>query len=494
MNFQPFEAITRDTLEAIQKAQTNGVLSTTGVFGYDLSGVVSLVPVVTPWYERVARKAAPEGSDSAVWRALLNVNNQQPNPFVGRDAAGNFVVVSEQDISQKYQPVRVSGEVTQDAMDFARNYADAKAIASIQTLMQWRIQDDRALIGGQNFALPTITAPTATAATTGGTIPTATIFYVKVAARSPYNFYWGGSGAISTVGNVAVGSSTSTNKVTATVTAVRGAVAYDWFTSTDNVTYYYNTTTTVNTAVFTATISAPNTVPNIPDLYGTAPVYATVVSDGDTSYSANSYNGLLATLSGSYSSSGPLVTYGTGGSTASGAIFTSLDGATMTGTAQGISELDTLNSAIYSSAQVSPTAYLCAPQQASDMASKVLATNAAVTYLQPESGRVGITGGASMGRYINRVTGDTIEIVPDPHMPPGTIVAVTERVPYPNSNIANTFEARTLREVSQFDYGPSLTAGGAGSGPRFLWDQSSIECFVNRAPVCSGVLSNIAAG
>lgn len=488
----PFEAITAETLEAIQKAQTNGVLSTTGVFGYDLSGVVSLVPVVTPWYERVARKSAPEGSDSAVWRALLNVNNQQPNPFVGRDAAGNFVVVSEQDVSAKYQPVRVSGEVTQDAMDFARNYADAKAIASIQTLMQWRIQDDRALLGGQNFALPTIGTPTVTSATTGGTIASGTILYVKVAARSPYNFYWGGSGIASAVGNVAVGSSTSTNKVTATVAAVRGAVAYDWWTSTNNSTYYYTTTTTVNTAVFTATLAAGASVPSIPDLYGTAPSDTPPVSD--TSYSANSYNGLLATLSGSYSSSGPLVTYGTGGSVASGATFTSLDGATMTATAQGISELDTLNSAIYSTAQVSPTAYLCAPQQASDMASKVLATNAAVTYLQPETGRVGITGGASMGRYINRVTGDTIEIVPDPHMPQGTIVAVTERVPYPNSNIANTFECRTLREVSQFDYGPSLTAGGAGSGPRFLWDQSSIESFVNRAPVTCGVLSNVAAG
>jgi len=488
----PFEAITAETLEAIQKAQTNGVLSTTGVFGYDLSGVVSLVPVVTPWYERVARKQAPEGSDSAVWRALLNVNNQQPNPFVGRDAAGNFVVVSEQDVSAKYQPVRVSGEVTQDAMDFARNYADAKAIASIQTLMQWRIQDDRALIGGQNFALPTIGALTLTTATTGGTIASGTTLYVKAAARSPYNFYWGGSGIASAAANTTVGTTTSTNTVTATLAAVRGAVAYDWWTSTDGTTYYYTTTTTVNTATFTATLSAANTVPSIPDLYGTAPSDTPPTSD--TSYSANSYNGLLATLAGSYSSTGPLVTYGTSLSTASGATFTSLDGATLTGTAQGITELDALNSSIYSTAQVSPTAYLCAPQQASDMASKVLATNAAVTYLQPESGRVGITGGASLGRYINRVTGDTIEIVPDPHMPQGTIVAITERVPYPNSNIAATFECRTLREVSQFDYGPSLTAGGAGSGPRYLWDQSSIESFINRAPVTCGVLSNVAAG
>ena len=485
---QPFEAISAETLEAIQKAQTNGVNISTGVFGYDLSGIVSLVPVVTPLYDRIPRKQGPVGSNAANWRALLNVNNQQPNPFSGRDGGGGLVVVSEQDVSQKYQPVRVSGKVTRDAVDFARNYADAKGIASVQTLMQWRIADKKTLFGGQAYPLPNIGTVTLTTATTGGSIHAATTFYVKAAARSALNYYWGGSSIASASATITTGAG-ATNSVTAVVPAVKGAVAYDWFTSVNNVAYFYAGTTTVNKNVFTSVLAAAATLPNIPDLYATPP--ANIPPAVDTSYSVDAYNVLLACTLGDYTPNAFITTPGT--AISSGATYISLDGASFTATSQGITELDDLNSAIYAQAQVSPTAYLVAPQQASDMASHILGTNQAVTYLQPEQGRVGITGGASLARYINRVTGDTIEIVPDPHQPPGTVVAVTERVPYPNSGIANTFEVRTLREVAQFDYGVPLSVGASG-GPAEVWDQSAIEALVHNAPVSCGVISNIAKG
>ena len=490
----PFEAISGETLDALQKALTSGVTSTTGVFGYRLDDVVSLVPVVTPFWERVPRKASPEGAQNAVWRAITNVNNQQPSPFVGLDAGGNFIKINEQDVYAPFLPVRVSGEVTRDAIDLARGYADPKVVASFQTLMQWRILDAKAmLVGGQNFALPTIAQPTVTAATTGGTIASGTTLYVQVAARSGYNFYWGGSGVASTAANVAVGTTTSTNKVTAVVAAVRGAVAYDWWTSTNGSTYYYATTTTVPTAVFTATLSAGASVPNIPQLYSTAPSNTPPASD--TSYSTNSYNSVLATLAGSYpSSAGNLVSYGTGGSTASGATWTDLGGLAFTATAQGIAELDQLNANIYNTAQLSPTVYVVSPQEATNIGSKILATNAAVTYLQPANGRTGIEGGGQVGSYVNRTTGDRIEILTDPNQPVGTLLALTERIPYPSSGIANTFEVSTLREVSEFPYAATLTPGGAGSGPRDLWSTDSLETFVNRAPVACGWISGIANG
>ena len=489
----PFEAISEETLGALQKALTTGVLSSTGVYGYRLDDVVSLVPVVTPFWERVPRKASPEGALNAVWRAITNVNNQQPSPFVGLDAGGNFIKINEQDVYAPFLPVRVSGEVTRDAIDLARGYADPKVVASFQTLMQWRILDAKALLaGGQNFALPTISAPTLTTATTGGTINTGTTLYVEVAARSGYNFYWGGSGVASASANIAVGAG-STNKVTAAVTAVRGAVAYDWYTSTNGSTWYYTTTTTVPTATFTAVLAAGASVPNIPQLYGTAP--SNTPPAADTSYSTNSYNSVLATLAGSYpSAAGNLVTYGTGGSTASGATWTDLGGLALTATAQGIAELDALNANIYNAAQLSPTVYVVSPQEATNIGSKILATNAAVTYLQPANGRTGIEGGGQVGSYVNRTTGDRIEILTDPNQPTGTLLALTERIPYPSSGIANTFEVSTLREVSEFPYAATLTPGGAGSGPRDLWSTDSLETVINRAPVACGWISGIANG
>lgn len=482
-----FNGITEETLEAVRKAQTAGVLGSTGIYGYDLSGIVSLVPVVTPWFERV-KSAQGDGATSANWRALVNVNNTQPNPFTGIDGGGSFVNISELDVLAKYMPVRLSGKVTQDAIALAKGYADAKAIAVTGTLMQWRIADNKALLGGQNFALPTIGATTLTAGTTGGTIGATKTVHVRVAARSPYNYYYGGSGLAST-DNTVVTSGGTTNTVTATVPAVRGAVAYDWFVAIGAGTVYYAGTTTVNKLVITAEPSAHASVPALPSL-NTAAI--TAVPGSDTSYSANAYNGLFATLAGDYGTNG-LVTYGSGA--ASGATFQSLDGAALTGSAQGITEIDNLLQSVWDVANVSPTALLMNAQCAKDIKAKVFGGGNAVTYLEPQgTGRAGAVAGGSVATYINGSAGGaSIEMIVDPHMPNGSIVAVTERVPYPNSGFANTFERRTLRDVAEFDYGVSLAAGANG-GPREEWDVSSLETFVNRAPVTCGVLSNIAAG
>lgn len=489
MNSSAVEELTRQTMEAIRKAQTAGVTVGTGIFGYDLSDVVSLVPVNTPLYDRFSRKPGSQGSKAATWRSMTNVNNAQPNPFVGVDAGGNFVQFAEQDVMALYQPVRVSGRVTDDSIDFAEQYEDTKALGITGTLMQWRILDNKSIIGGQNFALAAIGTPAVVTATTGGNIGQTIAVNVKVAARSPYNFYWGGSGIASAQGTATTPTDgLATHSATATVVAVKGAVAYDWY-----VAGFYYTTTTTNTVLITSVpVANAPAVPNIPDLFVTAP---TAVPVADTTGSANAYNGLIASTLGDYSVAGPIVTPGTG--TGSGAIWTTLNGALLTGTSQGITEIDNLLLQIFNSVQLSPTALVMNAQQANDIANRVLGTNQATTYLNPNpsNNRVGLTAGGSVAHYVNRASGgDIIDIVVDPHFPVGTVMAISERVPFPNSGIANTFEVRTLRDVRAKEYGTSLTPGGALGGPRTEWDVSSNETFVNRAPVACGVLSNIGNG
>ena len=491
--YETISAETLDQITAITKAATSGITSATGFYGVDLSGVVSLVPAVTPFYDRVTRVSAPMGATAATWRASLNANASQPNPFVGRDAGGGNVIVSEHDMLAKFQPVRVTGNVTQDAIDLGRGYDDAKARATAATLIQWRIAENKGLIGGNAVALPTTGTTVVTAATTGGTMGNSTVVYIKCAARSASNYYWGGSSLCGTAGTVTTGTTTTTNRAIATVPAVRGAVAYDWYYSTNGSTYYYATTTSVNTVSIPTVISANQALPSslvLPGLWSTAP---TAVPTVDTSYSVDQYNGLITTLDADYSAGGTLVTYGSG-DLVSGASIISLDGATLTGASQGITELDQLNAAIFATAQCSPTCYLVSPQQANDMASKILGTNQATTFLARSDDRTGLIGGASIGRYINRSTGDTITVQTDPWMPPGTIVALTETVPYPTSGFSSTYEARTLREVSETAYGTSTSPSAAGYGPRFTWDCSSMESFVNRAPVAAGMLTCVAAG
>ena len=75
--------VTEETLATIAKAQTTGILEPTGIYSYDLSELVTLIPVVTPFRDIVARNTSPDGNPYAVWRAIMNINNRQPDPVDG---------------------------------------------------------------------------------------------------------------------------------------------------------------------------------------------------------------------------------------------------------------------------------------------------------------------------------------------------------------------------------------------------------------------------
>ena len=262
----PLDNVTMETLSAISKAQTTGITTATGITSYDLSPLVSLIPVVTPFRDRVARTKSPDGNKYAVWRAIMNSTNAQPDPSVPFDYAANEVIFNEQDFQAAYKGTGLAGMVTQDAYDLATGYDDPYATATFNVLNQVLIGDDRKLIGAQSFALAQPAAPTITQHATGGTIGAVTV-YVGVAARTGSGYYYGSGNS---QGNSASSTFTgTTNSLTATVTSVRGAVAYDWFQSSNGTTWYYYTTTTVNTVTMTKTIAANQALPSgtsVPDL------------------------------------------------------------------------------------------------------------------------------------------------------------------------------------------------------------------------------------
>ena len=166
----PLDNVTMETLSAISKAQTTGITTATGITSYDLSPLVSLIPVVTPFRDRVARTKSPDGNKYAVWRAIMNSTNAQPDPSVPFDYAANEVIFNEQDFQAAYKGTGLAGMVTQDAYDLATGYDDPYATATFNVLNQVLIGDDRKLIGAQSFALAQPAAPTITQHATGGPI------------------------------------------------------------------------------------------------------------------------------------------------------------------------------------------------------------------------------------------------------------------------------------------------------------------------------------
>lgn len=476
--------ISAETLEEIKKA-TSGITSGTGIHGADLSDLISLVPVNTPFRDRLARTSPAQGAKFAEWEALTNVNNAQPNPATAFDQAAPLVLANMQDVTALYAKVGAGYTVTQDAITIARGYADAKAVAIFNAINQYKIGEDRKAIGGQNFALATPATPTVVAATTGGTIPLSTAVNVKVAARAASNFFWGGSGIASAQGTVTTGAGTSTNTATASVVAVPGAVAYDWF-----VAGFYYTTTTVNTVLITNIPVANNTV--VPAITGLSSTLPTAVPVADATASALDFNGLLPSLIGDYATGGATGLVSRGSGISSGAYYRSLDGATLTVSGQSIAELDTLNAAIYNQVQLSPDRYMVSPDQAGTLSGAFLVSGASTVYLQPadSSDRAQAVLGGRVEYYVNKITGEKIEIELNPNLPSGTLIATRDNIPFPNSNITKSMEIRTQNDLVDWEY-PAARQTGAGGGPRFDGEIYSMETFVNRAPVAMGVIQNI---
>lgn len=501
----PAQNISEETLAQITKAQSAGLYESSGVYSYDLSPLVQLIPVVTPFRDAVPRVKSPDGNPYAVWRAFLDATGSQPDTAMGFDFAANEVVFNEQDFMAAYKPTGLANLVTQDAFDYAQGYADPYAVATFQTMNYVLIGDDRKQLGAQSFALPRPAVPTlttGTAGTIGAVTPT-----IGVAARTGSGYYFGSGNSR---GNQVTGAALtgSNNSVTATVAPVRGAACYDWFWSVNGGTnFYYYTTTTVNSCTFTQNISANNPLPSLqqcPDLSRQwlgllpgAPGYvgpATYNGTADNgSANAADYDGFMATLSGDYNSTGQWVTAGTG--TANPSVWNSLNGGPLTLSGGSVAEIENyLFLPLWHQIKASPTALMMNAQQAQEIANLILGQPSATTFLNTDqSGRISVTAGGRVGEIVNAPAGGvTVPIEVHVSLPPGKIIARMDRVPFPNANISNVLEQRCLRDTAQFDYGISRIPGTKGGGPRREFEIRSNSAFINRAPVAMGVLSEIA--
>ncbi len=473
---QNLQVISQETIELAKQvfgqggqplakdATTTGYTVGTGLVGYELEAPAkSLYPVITILRNRIPRKKAPVGATACNWRAITAINVAGANPFVPWGQAGTVIQVSEQDVSAAYKPISLGNTVLLDAQALARGFDDLRARASVDTLYALMIEEEKILIGGQNTSIGTPSAPVLTTSTTGGTIGAVNVG-VKVAVRTVEGLYYTGVGISNSSAEVTSGLlSGSTNKITATVAAVRGAVQYDWYVGAAGGPWYFSQSTTVNTATITS-----------------VPGSGTQAPTSDTSADANAFQGLIAQVAPS----------------ASGAYYSSLDGATLTGSSGSISEIDTMLLNLYQNRKISPTALLMAPQQSVDLSNKVIATGGARFLLPPAQpdDRQHMIAGNVVTKYMNKAAGgQLIDILPIPYWPVGRIMAITERLPYPNANIPNVLEVETQQEYQMIEYAMARQSGTSG-GPRYDFEDRAIEALKVYFPAGCGLLDNIANG
>jgi hypothetical protein len=500
------DEITKQTMNMMKDATTQGFTTGDGLYGFGLEAPAKLIfPLTTPFLNSIPRKKAGQGSDAARWKAIVGFKGsgyRRQRPTTGFGYAGNLVQTVEQDFVAPYKPISLGDSVQMDAQAMARGFDNLRAKSGIKTLYELKIGEDIQALGGQNFALQTPSAPSLTYSATGGSITNgggAAVTWKVVACAVPIEgFHYGdpthtagssdGNGGTylgplstvaSTAATVSVPAGATTGSITTTVTSVPGAAAYDWYVDNGlggNL-FFTGLRTTTNTATITA--AALDTNPTPPA--------------ADASADQNSFNGYVASLVGDYTSGGQ-VTRGTG-TRASGATIVSLNGATLTGNNGSIQEIDNVLLSLGQNLELSPTRLVMNNQQAFDMTDKMFATGGFRVMLQAGQKQDTLTGGVYIERYINKAwQGQMLQIVVDPHVPPGTIIGCTDVLPYPDNTVDSVLEIQTLEEYHQVEYAMARIAGQANGGPRYDYEIRAEEVLKNYFPAGGFIIQNIGQG
>lgn len=473
----------KKSLDVTKASFTQG----TGLVNYNLEAPAKmLVPVLTPLRNRIPRVVTQGGTQSN-WKAITSFDSANIGFGVEEGKRGGLLSPTVQNYAAGFSYCGLESSFTWEAEYAAVGFDDVRSRNAENLLKQFMIKEEQCILGGLGtFGLGVAPTPaTPTFATTGGTIAAGTYFVFvsslslegflssSVAAGLPgqvtrtnadasTSVYGGGNSQIS-VASASVTSTGATSTISTTCAAVAGAVAYAWYFGTSAATAGLAAITTVNAVTF-----------------ATAPAGAQKANDAKLAadFSANAlvFDGLLSQAYKSGSQS----------------YIKSLNGATLTSDgAGGIVEIDAALKDRWDNYRLSPTVIFVNSTEAQTITKKVIANGGAplVRLAGDGSGPVSIAGGAVVGSYLNKFamgTGQLIPILIHPFVPAGTILMVTEELPYPVDNIPNLFQMKLRREyfLTEWPVTSRLQATG-------VYTDGVLQCYF---PASMAVICNVLAG
>lgn len=454
--------------------------ATTGLTFYDLeAGAKFLYPVLTPLRNEIPRVSG-KGGIQANWKAVTGINTSGIRIGVSGGNRGAVMAVSTADYAAAYKGIGIEDSVDFEAQYAGEGFADIRAIAAKVGLEALMLGEEILLLGGNGtVALGTTPTPSASVTNTGGSLSATQYVNVvaltlegylnaSVAAGIPTQVtrtnadastdtFGGGSAQVSAQATGTI-SSGSTNKITATVTAVRGAVAYAWFWGSSTTNGVLGAITTVNSVVITGAAAGTQTLASLPA--------------ADNSVNNLVFDGLLTQAM----------------KAGSNAYYRSLDGASLTtDNAGGIVEIDAALKAFWDNYRLTPDTIWVSSQEALTISQKILATNSSGAYrivVNMEQGM--IAGGVMVATYLNRFSmsgANVLKVRIHPNMPSGMIFFSTSKLPYPLSGVGNVFQVRTRQEYYQIEW-PLRTR-------KYEYGVYADEVLQHYFPPSMGVIANI---
>jgi hypothetical protein len=197
---------------------------------------------------------------------------------------------------------------------------------------------------------------------------------------------------------------------------------------------------------------------------------------------------------GSYSFDGFL--YATAFGSSTGAYLASLaTGTAGTGTtlttdsAGGVAEIETALQSFYDNYRVSPDTIWCNSAQLKKITSLVIGGGGAPLFRFNSDAKStgGISGGAQVGSYLNKVTQDLIQVKVHPFCPPGTIMFTSSTIPYPLSGVGAVAQVK-LRQRDYYQIEYPLTTRKYSFGC-YAGNGQVLQVY---APFAFGAITNIA--
>ena len=466
------ESIEKTLASVKDETQLSKAIDTgTGLVGYNLEAPAKqLVPFLSPLRNIIPRKVSPTGT-STHWKAITSIVPQgKATALEGtRGTSMNYTV---EDKMAAFKVLGLQDSVTFEAEAAGRNFQDVKATASTNLLLSLMQEEERYILGGNHTSLGTVSAPTATADTTGGAIAAGT-YAVKVAAMTlvaanrvvanqqiaglvlgvPATDSMGQAISGATDGVTAASTATSvtttgtTSMLKLSVAPVTGALAYAWFV--DDVLQIVST----------------NSYVELPKLVTGGSAAPTADGSGD----ANAFDGIIPQI------------------IAGGGIYMDMANSQLTASQGGIEELDEINSRLFNQFKNGATRYLVSEQLAKDITSAIVKNNGAPTLFVNNGEKNDITGNYMVKRYVNKsYGGQNISIEVHPWLPNGTMVVMCDRVPYPNANIGSVLEIECGYDYRQLEY--------ARTSPKYEFEIRTYEALKHYFPACQAILTNVKAG
>lgn len=468
-------SITDDTLALVKTAQSTPddlvksfyqpLTATTGLQAYNLDPVVrNLTPVMTPIRNGLARVTGGFATQ-ANWKAVTAINIANTRAGVAEGRRGARIQHQQREYFAAFRGYGRENMVTFEAAYAAKNFDDVKARAVSQTLNTTLIEEERLVVGGNtSMALGTTPTPTLVASGAGGTLPTGTLSVIAVAltfqayldvaglnngavgqtvdlvngvpsiinrvnASGTAETIPGGSAQKSASATVAV--TGPSGSVTATVTPVRGAVGYAWYSGP------------AGSELLTAVTNVPSVSLTAPAAAGSQPASALAASD--QSASSYDFDGLLTMA---FNPANNAFYYQMPAGTAGVGTGLTPDGA------GGIAEFEMAFAYFFNRYRLSPTKIFCSAQEKINITRKIIANGGApLIRFNTDAANPGmIAAGTAVTTYLNKVTGTNVELVVHPNMPAGTLLFYTDALPYELSGIDTVARMLMRQEIYQLEW------------------------------------------